>query len=1657
MERLGMSFDPGSLFACGNHEHVAWALHTTMNLEKKYQAAMLAKQYGMPVEQTLKLASVYETAFFYNQQKETPITGKGSVNKRIPLDNVSNFTYGVSAVLPKDVGKQPAAEQSLQTAQTFHTKLSLVCIENRADAKNIKHTYRLAVYSKNFTFSRFAEVAVLLDMELSVGSDEDGTQLQAFFGKLYRSAERAGQAWLTDHGLNPMDGALYQAMKTVKLKLRSSGDSRQVHICFGGCGGQALHQAMDFLSCDYDNSVVLTPPAFVVQSPAAKEFFQKHPFLYDLEQTASEKTSHQQEFPTGSHAKLYLLKHAGEDMPETYSLWLGSANCTVQGIGCDFKDPNRAIPHQSIECLVQILLERHEFNQLKKQLIKRAPEEMVGRYVRCDGKQLDAIALDTSEHEIDFWGRLFSGCGEITAVEYWNKDGTLCKPQDFKNTLRLSKIRYTVAMSAEGVQKWKDEAQKNALKSCPVQPMEYGFRTDNEPELTGSTTCLLVEANSGVCSFGFHPAQGLICVGTGGAVMTVPDYLLHDIPRPDGLITPETESYISRLWDCRDEESARRYLDTTELELLHLQEKAGKKGDYASPLAAIAVLKESLRTKGTSGGTAPEGRSGGIANGMLKLSGLPGLVDSAFTVKAAPKPFQERGANALSEILNTHSRAFLADEAGLGKTFTATKLLCLQAEKQWNEQGPGKETPFYALYVGPNTELLKKCCGDIDRAFHNMTWPETSPMHDAKFSYWSGVKRLSELWGPIINRDPGTLPLKPPADDEAQTGNREPEREEMPSGKTVVLIATSVELMGIRSQDKRTETEALGEIAEKQLYAWAEKKGYQQILEDIHGFQKEREENRTRKSNNEKLIPVKKNGTTVYVTVQKAGIAESMVYTYTNRVRAYVEELLMQHFGIVLLDEYHRYFKKLETKLVSAFWGEKNCNTKLLFISATPYQSFKAKDVTMDTEAESDDVGVNQLPEFKEFLKKLYCGGIGLIKPGTNQEEQERADQLAEEYCKLEKAYKEALTELLRQKAADTEAPSVDSFMRLLEANACAVHAKYRFEKVLRQRMVRHERTMLSASKRTEEHLLMGGCEADVSQYKGPLYQVFRQRSTLAQKGYSNHVRNWSEHMPWLLSFGIRNGRKSKDNTELPYYEDMKPPLHDKLFDGADDLFLRRDEQLKTCLDQQQIMTLPEQTVAFRDICRENLSDEACQLLWVPPTVPAYEVDASSIFKRQEDYSKLLVFDEHRFLQRGGPGLLSQYADARNRRSDGTAYAKLLKENGIPFADNDEKGIDITALANKEIPEGKTLREILAEWTGGQSGLTELQALSALADPAVCMMRLGYEEAESRKIRDAFRMYLQKEHCLLALGAWMSQRGIPPEKEAVQRAVLYYCAEGNLFAVLREWALNMKPAEPDKNAGEKEKRAYQKKYKEHIQLLCECLCREKSDVEVYVQTRKQYENRGRVDAGICCACGFAEQLTADHYDVGTATGTQAETAYKGIRDAFNSPFWPMVLFVGRGAQEGLDFHKYCLRIMHLTLPRGAVSFDQRQGRIDRFQSLLVRRRAKEILGIKSSARVDLESAMLQTLHKWKEGVASTCPEDWRNDQIFPDWQIKEIPELYKSRHHFQRMIAVLKYSDEMREYQQMSNQLKSYRSTIGSSDIAIPDEYRHLQIDLAAK
>lgn len=62
-----------------------------------------------------------------------------------------------------------------------------------------------------------------------------------------------------------------------------------------------------------------------------------------------------------------------------------------------------------------------------------------------------------------------------------------------------------------------------------------------------------------------------------------------------------------------------------------------------------------------------------------------------------------------------------------------------------------------------------------------------------------------------------------------------------------------------------------------------------------------------------------------------------------------------------------------------------------------------------------------------------------------------------------------------------------------------------------------------------------------------------------------------------------------------------------------------------------------------------------------------------------------------------------------------------------------------------------------------------------------------------------------------------------------------------------------------------------------------------------------------------------------------------------IREAFNTPFWPHLLTTTSVGQEGLDFHNWCDQVVHWDLCSSPVDLEQREGRIQRFASLTIRR------------------------------------------------------------------------------------------------------------------
>lgn len=72
---------------------------------------------------------------------------------------------------------------------------------------------------------------------------------------------------------------------------------------------------------------------------------------------------------------------------------------------------------------------------------------------------------------------------------------------------------------------------------------------------------------------------------------------------------------------------------------------------------------------------------------------------------------------------------------------------------------------------------------------------------------------------------------------------------------------------------------------------------------------------------------------------------------------------------------------------------------------------------------------------------------------------------------------------------------------------------------------------------------------------------------------------------------------------------------------------------------------------------------------------------------------------------------------------------------------------------------------------------------------------------------------------------------------------------------------------------------------------------------------------------------------------------------KTTREAFNSPFRPFVLASTSVGQEGLDFHHYCHAVYHWNLPTNPVDIEQREGRVHRYKGHAIRRNIAQQHGL----------------------------------------------------------------------------------------------------------
>lgn len=312
-------------------------------------------------------------------------------------------------------------------------------------------------------------------------------------------------------------------------------------------------------------------------------------------------------------------------------------------------------------------------------------------------------------------------------------------------------------------------------------------------------------------------------------------------------------------------------------------------------------------------------------------------------------------------------------------------------------------------------------------------------------------------------------------------------------------------------------------------------------------------------------------------------------------------------------------------------------------------------------------------------------------------------------------------------------------------------------------------------------------------------------------------------------------------------------------------------------------------------------------------------------------------------------------------------------------------------LALMKVLDGEPLEEVEELYVPANA--LDVMTDIAIASPAVCAYRQSGDKEDAKVVAKAIVSVFNKPESAAVIDLVYSKKN----DDDYYESVLDYCALGNLQAVLDEYA-HMMQTEKLGNA-----------VKEAII----------DTSNLGIDTNDSLGNEEKKSSMRChFAIPFIDKTITD----------KAVARTSNIRKAFNSPFRPFILSTTSVGQEGLDFHWYARKIVHWNLPSNPVDLEQREGRINRFKCLAIRRNVAKLYGTSS-------------FHTWDDlfSTAYTALKGHHSD-IVPYWclPIAELTDEQRSRlEYIERIVPLYPLSRDRYKYERLIKVLALYRMTLG--------------------
>ena len=465
------------------------------------------------------------------------------------------------------------------------------------------------------------------------------------------------------------------------------------------------------------------------------------------------------------------------------------------------------------------------------------------------------------------------------------------------------------------------------------------------------------------------------------------------------------------------------------------------------------------------------------------------------------------------------------------------------------------------------------------------------------------------------------------------------------------------------------------------------------------------------------------------------------------------------------------------------------------------------------------------------------------------------------------------------------------------------------------------------------------------------------------------------------------------------------------------------------------------------------------QLFWIPASHPYYKIPASNVFAKNQDFSKVLVFSAWEMVPRMIACMISYaikqksishafpsatYTNTKeNSEKDAldkqegekagtgrlrreslelvTCCSDFLKDayNPKAYLGNDLKEIKAGIKENFKntsrftLVEQPTTAKFLLEAIKLLDSNTEEKILisedgldtlvnMAIGSPGICFYRLlGNKDLAQEAATKICNNIFNRRYNAAVIDILYNKKSV----QTYFKQVIDYCVMGNLQAVLDEFAYMI----DERSNGERNVEMIQKRMIESF------IDRNYQEIDTTESFGKEKKKKWRIRTHYAMPYGNIRMTD------------QATNRANDVRLAFNSPFRPFVLASTSVGQEGLDFHWYCRKIMHWNISSNPQDMEQREGRIDRYKSLFVRRNV---------AKFHPET------YTWNEifDLARTEAKDKGFCELVPYWSIPQ--DMLKSiaetdREYIESIVPLYPLSMDYDRYRHMKSVLRLYRLTMG--------------------